>query len=340
MRLTGFLKDKLFEIVFALFALLVVFGMLLLFQSPPELLFAVGVVWLCMLCGMLFVEYGRKRGFYRKLTQCLERLDQKYLVLEMLQEPDFYEGKIIWQALYEIDKSMTENVKTYRRSIEDFKEYIEMWVHEVKLPIASLQLMCHNNRGAQDAKFEAQIRRLDGYTDQVLYFVRSENAHRDYLIKRVRLSDIVRRTAVKYKDDLLLNQISFAADVSETICVTTDGKWLEFMLGQLLSNSMKYKKQEGERQILVSAQQEGDVVSLDVWDNGIGIPEADVPRVFEKSFTGANGRLGAKSTGMGLYIVKQLCGKLGHGICVQSVPGEYTRVQIRFLNNDFFRMEH
>lgn len=339
MKFTKFLRDKFWEWFLAAFSLLVVCGMLLLFQAPAELIAAVALVWFLMLSGMAAVDYGRKYRFYRRLTQNLESLDQKYLVLELLEEPGFYEGKIIYQALYEIDKSMAENVRKYRRSIEDFKDYIEMWVHETKLPIASLQLMFHNNRDSLDAKYETQVRRLDRYMDQVLYYVRSENAHRDYLIKRVRLCDVVRRVAVKYKDDLLLSNISFSMDVPDSVEVTTDEKWMEFMLGQLLSNSIKYQRQGEESRIHISAEPGEDAVRLHVWDNGIGIPQTDLPRLFDKSFTGENGRLHAKSTGMGLYIVKQLCEKLGHKITVRSVRGAYTDAEILFGENDFYCVE-
>lgn len=337
MKFERYVRDKLAEILISAFSLLVVYGMLLLCRAPFELMAAVGVVWFLTVLGVFAVSFGKKYRFYRELADNLERLDQKYLVLETLEAPHFYEGEIVYQALLETDKSMAENVKKYRHSIEDFKDYIEMWVHEVKLPIASLQLMCHNHRDALAPKYETQIRRLDSYTDQVLYYVRSEHAHKDYLIKRVKLADIVRRTAIKNKDDLLLGGIAFSVEVPDTIEVTTDGKWMEFILGQLLSNSIKYAG-DGGRKIRIFAEEENRIVSLHVWDNGIGIPDADIPRLFDKSFTGENGRTHAKSTGMGLYIVKNLCSRLGHQVWVSSVRGEFTDVCIRMENNDFYRV--
>lgn len=335
MKAGKYARDKLPELLIAVFALLVVFGMLELYRAPFELLISVGIVWFLMVLSVFAVAFMKKCRFYRELACNLERLDQKYLVIETLEEPHFYEGELVYQALCETNKSMAENVKKYRHSIEDFKDYIEMWVHEVKLPIASLQLMCHNNRDELASKYQTQIRRLDSYTDQVLYYVRSENAHKDYLIKRVKLADIVHRTAIKNKDDLLLGKIAFSVEVPDTVEVTTDSKWMEFILGQLLSNSIKYAA-DGEREIRIFAEEENRIVSLHVWDNGAGIPESDLPRVFEKSFTGENGRTHAKSTGMGLYIVKNLCGRLGHQVRVRSVFGEYTDVCIRIENNDFY----
>lgn len=339
MKIGKYLRDKLAELLVAAAMLLIICGILSLYKAPAELVVAVCVLWMLTAVGVLGIGYAKRRRFYTELTLNAERLDQKYLVLETLEKPAFYEGELIYQSLYEIDKSMTENVKKYRRSIEEFKDYIEMWVHEVKLPIASLQLMCHNNRDLLGGKYETQLRRLDSYVDQVLYFVRSENAHKDYLIKQLKLSDVVHRAAIKNKDDLLLREIAFSVEIPEELLVTTDGKWLEFMLGQILANSMKYAKAEGERQIRIFAEERADAVRLHVWDNGIGIPDEDKTRIFDKSFTGKNGRNHAKSTGMGLYIVKQLCDKLGHGIAVQSVQGEYTDMEICFEKNDFYRPE-
>lgn len=339
MKFTEYLKDRLWAFGIQAFALLVIVGMLALFFAPSELIAAVCAVFFLTEFAVVLTDYRRKCRFFQELTGNLALLDQKYLVLEMLSRPSFYEGEIICQALYEIDKSMTENVKKYRNSVEDFKDYIEMWVHEVKLPIASLQLMCHNSPDMPDVRrFQAQLRRLDACTDQALYYVRAENANRDYLIRQTDLSGIVRHAAVRNKDDLLLSGIDFTADVPEGTLVTTDAKWVEFMLGQLLSNSIKYRRQGVRGQIRITAERDEDAVVLAVWDNGIGIPEADIPRLFDKSFTGENGRLHAKSTGMGLYIVKQLCGRLGHEIAVRSRRGSYTCVEIRFTENDFLRV--
>ena len=110
----------------------------------------------------------------------------------MINQPNFYEGKIFYQTLYEINKSMIENVKEYSLSIADFKEYVEMWIHEVKIPISSLVLLNHNHQNSLDSKYVKQIRKLDNYIDQILYFVRSENVEKDYIIKEKKLQEIIK----------------------------------------------------------------------------------------------------------------------------------------------------
>lgn len=303
------------------------------------------IVYIAVVVASFLIDFFRKKNFYDEFTANTEKLDKKYLVLEMLKEPEFYEGKILYDNLYEIDKSMAKNVNKYNHSIEDFKEYIEMWIHEVKIPIASLVLMCHNHKGEIDEKYIKQIRRLDNYTDQVLYYIRSNYSENDYLIKEVGLNKAVGEVLIKNRDDLLENKINIQVDLNN-YSVFTDSKWFQFILNQIINNSIKYKKAEVESIIKITASQTKDETTIEIFDNGIGIPRKDLKKVFNKSFTGENGRIGAKSTGMGLYIADRLCKKLGHRIEIESeqnVDGtsdSYTKVKIVFGRNDYLTLQN
>ena len=170
----------------------------------------------------------------------------------------------------------------------------------------------------------------------MLYYARSETAEKDYLISEVPLKRAVTEAVIKHRDDLTARGVGIDTDIPE-ISVMTDGKWFAYILGQLISNSLKYFASERAPGIRITAEDMPDCVKLRFRDNGIGIPAADIPHIFDKSFTGTNGRTGAKSTGMGLYIVKNLCAKLGHGIEVQSQVGEYTEFIITFAKNDYYK---
>lgn len=136
---------------------------------------------------------------------------------------------------------------------------------------------------------------------------------------------------------MLENNITFEVSDANKI-VLTDAKWMEFMLNQIVSNSIKYKdKTKAESYIKISAAEDKKCIVLEILDNGIGINASDLPRVFDKSFTGENGHEYSKATGMGLYIVKKLCDKLGSKVSIESVKGEYTRVKITFYKNDFYK---
>lgn len=333
MKFSLWLKDKMFSVGMGVG---VGIFLVLLFEAarlPLSVIVMFSVIFLLYMVIVLAWDYLRRRTFYNELFDNAERLDQKYLVLEMMTSPGFYEGELLVRLLYDVNKSMNENVAKYRTQSQNFKEYIEMWIHEVKLPIASLLLMCHNHQDVLETKYVRQIRRLDALTTQVLYYVRAENASKDYRIMEISLQDVARSVAMNNKDDLLENGIAFSVENMEKKAVT-DAKWLEFILNQLVSNSIKYKKADSEScAVRIWAEEENHAVVIHVWDNGIGIPDQDLPRVFQKSFTGENGRRFAKSTGMGLYIVYSLCEELGHGISISSEQGQYTEVRIAIEKN-------
>ena len=152
------------------------------------------------------------------------------------------------------------------------------------------------------------------------------------------MQKIIKDVALKNKDDLLENKVNLEVDIHNEK-VLTDSKWLEFVLNQNINNSIKYKKNNNDPIIKISVKDEKDKVYLTIWDNGIGIPKNDIKRVFDKSFTGENGRIMAKSTGMGLYIVKKLCDKLGHKIIIESEIHKYTKITIIFYKNDFYKVD-
>lgn len=337
MKFGKYLLDKFIEILIVFLGYIIILMMLLAFKVSTDVVIGISVVFVLICFSVILTEYLKRRKFYNHLISNVEKLDKKYLVLEMLNKPSFYDGEVFYEVLYDINKSMNENVKKYEIRLNDFKEYIELWIHEIKLPIASLTLMNHNQKSKIDKRYVEQIRRIDNYVDQILYFVRSENAEKDYLIKETNLKKIINNVALRNKDDLLEKNINFMVDVGN-IRVLTDSKWLEFIINQIVSNCIKYTKNNGEKIIKLYIEEDSKQINLHIYDNGIGIPSKDIKRVFEKTFTGENGRTMSKSTGMGLYIVKKLCDKLGHKITIDSIKGEYTDVIISFTKNDFYKI--
>lgn len=338
MKLIKYLLDKIPQIIISIMGFTITIFMLNAFKVESTLKIAITIIFFIVCTFNIGIDYFRKYKFYQSLSNTLDVLDKKYLILEMINKPNFYEGEIFYQTLYDINKSMIENVKEYNLSIIDFKEYVEMWIHEVKIPISSLTLLIHNNQEKIDKRYVEQIRKLDNYIDQILYYVRSENAEKDYIIKEKSLQEIIKNVALKNKDDLLASKVKLDVNVNN-IKVLTDAKWLEFILNQIINNSIKYKRNNVESYIKIIAKEDKEKTYLSIYDNGIGIPKKDIPRVFEKSFTGENGRITAKSTGMGLYIVKKLCDKLGHKINIESKKKEYTKITIIFYKNDFYKIK-
>lgn len=333
-----FIKDNKVNILVSLLLFILVILLMLAFQVNTSLIIISIIFSLSSFIFLLLYNYFRKRKFYNELINNTKLLDKKYLVLETLNEPSFLEGKILYDSLYQIDKSMNERIKLYEKNLSDFKEYVEMWIHEVKIPLSSLSLMCHNHHNEIDKKYLNQINKLDNYVDQVLYYVRSNDAEKDFLIKKTNLEKIINSVMIKNKDEILLNNITVNVE-NLNVFVYTDTKWLIFIINQILNNSIKYKKKNGNSLIKIYATEEKDLVNLFIYDNGIGINKSDITRVFDKTFTGENGRKDANSTGMGLYIVKKLIDKLGHKISISSKENEYTEVKITFGKNDLYNIK-
>ena len=213
-----------------------------------------------------------------------------------------------------------------------------MWVHEVKLPIAAGQLILHNNPGEMNKKLREQFGRIENDVEQVLYYMRSENTEKDYLIKRCSLDELVQHVIRRNKDSLLYRRIRIEFEESGAM-VFTDSKWIEFIINQIMSNAIKYCPEQGGC-IRIETKEIGHEARLIISDNGIGIPASDLGRVFEKSFTGQNGRVSKTSTGMGLYLCDKLCRRLGHAIAIDSAPGEGTSVCITFAADDYYQVVH
>lgn len=335
MKFNSFLKDRLYSIVTALFSYFIILLVLLAFKSDKSIIIAITIILLVTYILLFLTDFFRKQKFYTDLLTNIDNLDKAYLVLETLNRPEFYEGELLCQALYEIDKSMNENVRIEKEQLLDNKEYIEMWIHEVKRPLASLVLTLNNQKNILDRKTKNILKRLEDYVDQVLYYVRSENAEKDYFIKEVDLSKVIKNVGIKNMDDLLDNKVEFIVDKTN-YKVFTDSKWLEFILNQIINNSIKYKRDIDNSYIKIYVKDNLDITVLIIEDNGIGIKSSDIRQVFDKTFTGTNGREKTTSTGMGLYIAKNLCKKLGHKIEIESKENEYTRVFITFAKNKFY----
>ncbi|CEP40363.1 two-component sensor histidine kinase [[Clostridium] sordellii] len=333
MRLTGYIKDKTIYLVLYICLVISVLFFLFMYRVPITLIISIITVMVIFIVTVILVDYYKKKSFFQDFNDTLESLDKKYLITEMIDFPSFIEGQIFYESLYEIDKSMHEEIDIYKKNVNDFKEYIEMWIHEVKLPIASTTLILHNNKEDAPKKIKDQINRIENYVEEVLYFVRSDNAEKDYIIKHCNLEEIINPVIRRNKDSLLLKKIFLEIEDLNHV-VLTDSKWMGFIINQIISNSIKYSKENPK--IKIEAKVINNEVFLEIEDNGIGINEKDINKVFNKSFTGENGRKISSSTGMGLYLVKKLCDKLGHKVKIESKVGEFTKISICFANNKYY----
>lgn len=336
MNIGTYIKEKKENIILFIILVIILLFLLDLFGVNKYL-----TIMILSLLSIYFIVdfltfYLKRKKYYDNFLNNLNLLDKKYLILETLEEPEFLDGKFFYDALYKIDKSMMENINNYRNETEDFKEYVEMWIHEIKIPIAGLMLMYHNNKTV-NKNFLDQLNSLDNLTDQILYYVRSNYAEKDFLIKEASMDKIINEVLLKNKDSILENHIDVTVDV-KNIKVLTDSKWLVFILNQIINNSIKYCDNNRKSYIMFYIEDNEKKTTLHIKDNGIGVNASDLKHVFDKSFTGENGRKMRNSTGFGLYISKKLIEKLGHKISATSEENKYFEIAITFGKNDLYKI--
>ncbi len=330
MKLISYLKDKYKELITYILSIFIIIILLSLFKVNQLLIFFIVSILFINFIILFIFDYIRRKLFYKNIKDTLDNLDQKYLITEMIKEPSFIDGKLFLEYLYEINKSMIEYINKYKISSSDFIEYIELWCHEIKTPIATTELIIENNKNEITKSIKEEINKIDNFIEQVLYYARSGNVEKDYIIKKINLKDIVDSVVKRNKKNLISKKIKI--EISDLSIVDTDSKWIEFILNQVLINSIKYSKEKNSTIKIYSNEFKNNVI-LYIEDNGIGIESSEIDKVFDKGFTGTNGRKKYKSTGIGLYLCKKLCNKLGHNITLTSKINEGTKVMIVFPKN-------
>lgn len=332
----NFWKDKIVFIVIQLFVVAFISFMLHVLNLNAYTIGFIAFTYLAASALILLYEFVKKKEFYDNLSWNLERLDKKYLLFEMLDKPSFVEGEILYETLRQASKSMNDEIAAYRQASEDYREFIETWVHEIKTPIAAARLIALNHPNEAVSAMDAELSKIDGFVEQALFYSRSNTLEKDYIIKEIILSDLVKKSVKKNSKSLIESRFSIEFDNLETM-VYSDDKWLDFILSQLISNAVKYRSEKPQLRFFADVME--NRIVLTVQDNGIGIDEKDLKRVFDKGFTGENGRKYTKSTGLGLYLCKKLCNKMGLGIAVQSDVGRWTKVQIIFPKSKMQMLE-
>ena len=335
MKFKSFIKDKILQICLIIFGIVTIEIFLLAYPFGNFIKIYIPITIFGLYFISIIFEYLDKKRYYRNIYKFLNELEEKYLITEIINNPNFTEGKILKDVLEQTNKSMIENVNKYKYLQEDYKEYIEMWIHEIKTPIATTKLIIENNKSDVTKNIEEELNEVENYIEQALFYARSNTVEKDYYIKKSNLKDIVNECIKKNKTSLIHNRININTHELDKQ-VNTDSKWIVFILNQIIQNSIKYKSSEIE----IYAEQGKENIVLHIKDNGIGIKESEISRVFEKGFTGTNGRtLNKKSTGIGLYLCKKLCNKIGIGIELNSIQNEGTEIKIIFPQSSYIDMK-
>lgn len=333
MNLKDYLKSKIGTIFLNIIALIVLSIFLLSIGNEFKAVIIIAFSWTIVLFIYLVIAYRKRKDYFELIEKSVSRIDKKYLISEVLEVPPFVEAEPYYYLLKKSSKSMREEINKEKSRLKDYKEYIEQWIHEVKTPISLIKLIEENNRTTKSSAILMQLEEIDRYVEQALFYARSEDVDKDYLVKEISLQDCVNSVITRNKQGFILNDIDIHIDnIDKT--VYCDSKWLEFILNQIIVNAIKYRNNKNPK-VNVYASSIKNGIKLIIEDNGIGIPSDELDRVFEKGFTGNVGRLNSKSTGIGLYLCKKLCDKLGLLIDIESEINSYTKVIITFPIGSF-----
>ena len=289
-----------------------------------------GIVFPCLLLSVLLAilipalcDYLHKRRFYLQLSRITEQMRDFDWIENSQLAGHSPEEKIIFEKIYEISMSQQKLLDTFKNTNENYEEYIELWVHEIKTPLVLLSLTLDNYKEKLPAtvghNLQIILEKMEEQVQQVLYYARSQAISKDFHLVEISLDTLCKSVVRQKAEQLLVAHARIdMQDMPEIVLV--DVKNFAFVLSQLIDNSIKYAVDE-PCFLHFSSQTDKNEIHLCIEDNGIGIKPEELPFIFDKGFTGSNGRLNTKSTGMGLYICKNLCDKMGICMTCQSETG-------------------
>jgi signal transduction histidine kinase len=260
----------------------------------------------------------------------LYRYQQNLHVIRQMKKSEDYdslslEGEYAQEHINELERAHIREMNQIHESKNEHYDFIVSWFHEIKTPIAVLRLLQQTDM--DEGSLREEITKIENYVDQALYYAKLDSFYQDYDIQNCDITQISKEIVKAHSKTFFSKKIRIDIQ-ADSLNVQSDSKWLQFIVNQLLTNSLKYTDRGGE--ITISASETSKEKRLIIRDTGIGISQKDLPRIFNRGFTGETGRTHAKSTGMGLYLAQQLSNKLGHYISCTSKVSEFTQFIIHF----------
>lgn len=309
----------------------VVAGILAVTGSNASVIVLVTVCEALFACIVLAAGFLRDRKFYQQLDLFCNSPENARYLSSILDEPRTLEGSIAYHGLAVQGKAASDELAARSRDMKEYRDYIELWVHETKTPIASAQLALSNLHGPEINEVRGDLDRIESRVEQALYYARSATLSEDFSIEELNLAALARKACRQRSRMLIGAGVSLDFAIADALEVLADAKWTDFIIGQALENSAKYGAKTIRFEGAVrDAGTKGGCIELIISDDGDGIPAADVPRVFDRGFTGSKGRAHHKATGMGLYLAAVACERMGLGLCVSSEEGVGTTITLTF----------
>lgn len=332
MKFTKYIADR--KISILCFILLMLFISLVIYLNGSFRVRAGNILYINLVSFSFFILYiigsfFYYRSYYKSLNDIVENKGDE--IINRLPKPKTNEQTLFYEVISALYNEQNSKIEKLYEQKKDYEEFITSWVHEVKTPISVSRLLIESNSSSQEAQvlrsLEEEIDKIEHFIQQALYYSKIDDFSKDYLINEVGLDRLVKEAVKKQAKTFINKKINVEID-NINLMVTSDKLWLSFIIDQILSNALKYTPTGGRIKIYGLA--EDKFQKLVIEDNGIGVRPEDLSRVFEKGFTGYNGRENYKSTGIGLYLSRKLARKLGHDITIESKYSEYTKVTIIF----------
>ena len=330
MTLLDYMKSRKYILLLFLLCSAVHVVVLFVYGLETEPVWYATVLFLVLMVIVGFFDFGRQRKKYKVLRNYDVNGDKSLQELAAETDPVATQYCNIISVLQE---KRREQDNGYRRREKEASDFYTMWVHQTKTPIAALQVLLQTDP-ENISGMKGELFKIERYVDVVLNYLRMEDMNSDLLLKHYSLESMVKQAVKKYTPLFIQSKLSLKLeDLDEE--VLTDEKWTVFVLEQILSNALKYTKKGGIRIFARAGEEKGvKVTRLTIEDTGIGICVEDLPRIYDRAFTGYNGRDDKKASGLGLYLCKTILQRVGHDIAISSEQGQGTAVTIIFYEDN------
>ena len=325
MAIKLFVKEHISYIIFQVFLTLFLLALFWLdgFRNINTAIYAV-VVTVLLIASFLLVRYMLRRRYLKRIVKLPTAIDDA--LQKTAKTPEYFMTEDYLHALYQLYQ---REVQTLYGSQARQHKFMNQWVHQMKTPVSVLELLLQEEEELEKKSVQEEVDKLKRGLEMVLMNARLENFEDDLQAEQVPLRALILATINDHKRLFITNRVFPEVHVDESIIVASDSKWLRFVIEQFITNAVKYTF-EPNKKIIIQTEQTKQGVLLSIIDEGIGIPGSDLSRVTKAFFTGENGRKTGESTGMGLYIAKEICDKLGHQLVITSEVGKGTTIQVIF----------
>lgn len=325
MGLKLFIKEHFSFIIFELIIVLFILSLYWLdgFRNVDTAIYSISIS-IVLIMSFLGVRYFFRQSYLKKITQLPTTMEDA--LQKNAKTIEYFQTEQYLHELYRVYQHEVQSLYAIQNRHEKF---LNQWIHQMKTPISVLELLLQEEGNLDKKSVQEEVDRLKKGLEMVLMNARLEKFEEDMQVEQVNLKEIVSATINENKRLFITNRVFPEMQIDESITVTSDSKWLKFVLGQFITNAVKYTFEQNKR-IVVSAIKDETHVKLMIKDEGIGIPKSDLLRVTKPFFTGENGRKTGESTGMGLYLAKEICEKLGHELEIDSEVGVGTTITLTF----------